>query len=66
MTLLLILRYIRWVARQLVFYGANENKVSIMALAKLLEHGVNTNDARLQDINVQGDIVSDYLYLFMD
>ena len=45
-------------ARQLVFYGAHENKVSIMALAKLLEHGVNTNDARLQDINVQGDIVS--------
>ena len=26
-----------------------------MALLKLLQHGVATNDARLQEINVKGD-----------
>ena len=44
-----------WVSRQHVFYGAYENKVSILALVKLLQHGVNSNDARLQEINVKGD-----------
>ena len=53
----------RWVARQLIFCGAHENKVSIMALAKLLEHGVNTNDTRLQNITVQGDMVSRNFFL---
>ena len=37
-----------WVARQHVFYGAYEKKVSLVALAKLLMHGVGNNDARLQ------------------
>ena len=46
-----------WVARQHLFYGAYETKVSIVALAKLLQHGVNTNDTRLQDINVKGDMI---------
>ena len=47
----------------MIFYGAHENKVSIMALAKLLEHGVNTNDTRLQNITVQGDMVSRNFFL---
>ena len=37
-----------WVMRQHVFYGSYEKKVSIMALAKILQHGVNSNDTRLQ------------------
>lgn len=37
-----------WVARQHLFYGAYEKKVSTVALAKLLQHGVNNNDTRLQ------------------
>ena len=36
-----------WLSRQHVFYGAYDNKVSIVALAKLLQHGVNENDGRL-------------------
>lgn len=32
-------------------------QVSAVALAKLLEHGVTANDARLQGIIVQGDQV---------
>lgn len=46
-----------WVLRQHVFYGAFENKVSITALAKLLQHGVNANDTRLQEIMVKGDLI---------
>lgn len=48
----------QWVARQHVFYGAYEKKVSLVALAKLLMHGVGNNDARLQDINVKGDQIA--------
>jgi hypothetical protein len=47
----------KWVHRHNVFYGAYENKVSIVALSELLQHGVNTNDSRLQGINVAGDMV---------
>jgi len=47
----------QWVERQFLFYGAYETKVSIIALAKLLQHGVVANDTRLQDINVKGDLV---------
>ena len=45
----------KWVERQFLFYGAYETKVSIVALAKLLQYGVASNDTRLQDINVRGD-----------
>ena len=34
--------------RQHLFYGSYEKKVSVVALAKLLQHGVNNNDTRLQ------------------
>lgn len=46
-----------WCSRQTLFYGAYENKVSILALCKLLEHGIQSNDSRLVDINVKGDRV---------
>ncbi|XP_076037579.1 importin 9 isoform X2 [Oratosquilla oratoria] len=46
-----------WCAKQHLFFGAYEGKVSAVALSKLLEHGVTANDARLQDIIVQGDQV---------
>ena len=43
-----------------MFYGAYECKVSIVALVKLLQHGVSANDLRLQEIKVRGDqIVTD-------
>lgn len=44
-----------WVARQHLFYGAYETKVSLVALAKLLQYGVNNNDDRLNEITVRGD-----------
>ena len=47
----------QWVSRQHLFYGAYETKVSIVALAKLLQHGVNNNDTRLQNIVVNGDLI---------
>ena len=31
---------------------------SVMALCKLLQHGVNTHDSRLSEITVKGDEVS--------
>ena len=51
-----------WLARQHVFYGAYECKVSIVALIKLLQHGIAANDIRLQEIKVKGDqIITDSL-----
>ncbi|XP_006628350.1 importin-9 [Lepisosteus oculatus] len=44
-----------WMSRQHLFYGQYEGKVSTVALCKLLQHGVNTNDKRLQDIMVKGE-----------
>ncbi len=46
-----------WVSRQHLFYGAYESKVSLMALAKLLQYGVNNNDDRLNEITVRGEEV---------
>ncbi|KAL1416150.1 hypothetical protein MTO96_006416 [Rhipicephalus appendiculatus] len=46
-----------WCSRQTLFYGTYETKVSILALCKLLEHGIQTNDSRLVSINVKGDRV---------
>ena len=37
-----------FIFRQHLFYGSYEKKVSVVALAKLLQHGVNNNDTRLQ------------------
>ncbi|XP_069694516.1 importin-9 [Periplaneta americana] len=46
-----------WCSRQHLFYGAYEGKVSTVALCKLLEHGIASNDNRLNDITVKGDEV---------
>ncbi|MPC24070.1 Importin-9 [Portunus trituberculatus] len=53
----------QWCSKQHLFFGAYEEKVSAVALAKLLEHGVTANDTRLQGIIVQGDQVSVCVYL---
>ncbi|XP_049626756.1 importin-9 [Suncus etruscus] len=44
-----------WTSRQHLFYGQYEGKVSSVALCKLLQHGINADDKRLQDIRVQGE-----------
>uniref|UniRef100_A0A670IHJ4 Importin 9 n=1 Tax=Podarcis muralis TaxID=64176 RepID=A0A670IHJ4_PODMU len=44
-----------WMSRQHLFYGQYEGKVSSVALCKLLQHGINTDDKRLQDIRVKGE-----------
>ncbi|KAK2915275.1 hypothetical protein Q8A73_005869 [Channa argus] len=44
-----------WMSRQHLFYGQYEGKVSTVALCKLLQHGLNTDDKRLQDIAVKGE-----------
>ncbi|XP_054569111.1 importin-9 [Eptesicus fuscus] len=44
-----------WTSRQHLFYGQYEGKVSSVALCKLLQHGINTDDKRLQDIRVKGE-----------
>ncbi|KAI1893099.1 hypothetical protein AGOR_G00140410 [Albula goreensis] len=44
-----------WMSRQHLFYGQYEGKVSTVALCKLLQHGLNANDKRLQDIMVKGE-----------
>ncbi|KAM6977557.1 importin-9 [Aplochiton taeniatus] len=44
-----------WMGRQHLFYGQYEGKVSTVALCKLLQHGLNTSDKRLQDIMVKGE-----------
>ncbi|XP_037016895.2 importin-9 isoform X4 [Artibeus jamaicensis] len=46
-----------WTSRQHLFYGQYEGKVSSVALCKLLQHGINADDRRLQDIRVQGEEV---------
>uniref|UniRef100_A0A8C8JKP3 Importin N-terminal domain-containing protein n=1 Tax=Oncorhynchus tshawytscha TaxID=74940 RepID=A0A8C8JKP3_ONCTS len=46
-----------WMSRQHLFYGQYEGKVRCvpLSLCKLLQHGLNTNDKRLQDIVVKGE-----------
>ncbi|KAL3058330.1 importin-9 [Trematomus bernacchii] len=44
-----------WMSRQHLFYGQYEGKVSTVALCKLLQHGLNSDDKRLQDIVVKGE-----------
>lgn len=42
-----------WLTRQHSFYGTYERKVSTMALCKLFEHGVTTNDTRLTTVTIR-------------
>lgn len=44
-----------WMSRQHLFYGQYEGKVSTVALCKLLQHSLNADDKRLQDIMVKGE-----------
>ena len=44
-----------WVYKQNSFVGTYESKISILALAKLLEHAISTEDKRFQNIFVRGD-----------
>uniref|UniRef100_A0A3Q3DP46 Importin 9 n=1 Tax=Hippocampus comes TaxID=109280 RepID=A0A3Q3DP46_HIPCM len=44
-----------WMSRQHLFYGQYEGKVSTVALCKLLQYSLNTDDKRLQDIMVKGE-----------
>lgn len=46
-----------WVSRQHLFYGMFDRKVSSIALANLLLHGLNTKDQRLTQIEVKGELV---------
>lgn len=46
-----------WVSRQHLFFGCYETKVSTIALAKILQHGVYANDSRLHGIIVKGDMI---------
>lgn len=42
-----------WLTRQHSFYGTYERKVSTMALCKLFEHGITTNDTRLTSVTIR-------------
>jgi len=42
----------QWCSRQHVFTGAYENKVGSIALAKLLHHGITSNDTRLTEVTI--------------
>lgn len=44
-----------WVSKQNIFVGPYDSKISILALAKLLEHAITTDDNRFHDIYVRGD-----------
>uniref|UniRef100_H2ZMC2 Importin N-terminal domain-containing protein n=1 Tax=Ciona savignyi TaxID=51511 RepID=H2ZMC2_CIOSA len=44
-----------WCDKQTMFYGSYDRKVSTVALSKILEYGIASNDARLMSINVKGD-----------
>lgn len=48
-----------WLSRQNLFYGLYERKVSTMALCKLFEYGVTTQDSRLTSVNVRDQIEAD-------
>lgn len=42
-----------WLSRQHMFYGTYERKITVMALCKLFEYGVTTQDARLVSITIR-------------
>lgn len=48
-----------WLARQHLFFGRYETKVSILALSKVFLHTIETNDSRIHAIQVKGDQTSD-------
>ncbi len=44
-----------WVSKSTMFAGMYECKVSLLALAKILEHAISTEDQRFQGVVVRGD-----------
>ena len=44
-----------WCDKQTLFFGSYDKKVSIIALSKLLQYGVQSNDQHLNNITVRGD-----------
>lgn len=45
-----------WLTRQHLFYGTYERKVSVFALCKIFEYGINTQDQRLVNVMIK-DVV---------
>lgn len=45
--------FAQWLSRQHLFYGTYERKISTMALCKLFEHGVTTEDVRLTSVTIR-------------
>ncbi|XP_067615807.1 importin-9 [Eurosta solidaginis] len=48
-----------WLAKQTSFFGTFERKVTTMALCKLFEYGVTTQDNRITSITVKEQVISD-------
>lgn len=42
-----------WLPRQASFYGTYERKISTMALCKIFEYGITSNDARITAITIR-------------
>lgn len=42
-----------WLSRQHMFYGTYERKITVMALCKLFEYGVTTQDVRLVSVTIR-------------
>lgn len=47
-----------WLTRQHLFFGAYERKVTTMALCKLFEYGVTTQDNRLTSITIKDLVIN--------
>ncbi|CAD7093271.1 unnamed protein product [Hermetia illucens] len=47
-----------WLTRQHLFFGAYERKVTTMALCKLFEYGVTTQDSRLTSITIKDLVIN--------
>uniref|UniRef100_A0A034VML9 Importin-9 n=1 Tax=Bactrocera dorsalis TaxID=27457 RepID=A0A034VML9_BACDO len=48
-----------WLSKQTSFFGNFERKVTTMALCKLFEYGVTTQDTRLTSITVKEQVITD-------
>ena len=46
---------VEWVGKATMFSGSYDCKISLLALAKILEHAISTEDQRFQNIFVRGD-----------
>lgn len=49
----------QWCSKQHLFFGDYDRKISSLALCKLVEYTISSNDQRLQNINVPGDLIID-------